>query len=211
MDAVLSELLGGAAGASGPEGEPTRGRPGPRLVAIDGRGGAGKSTLAARLSARTPGAAIVHTDDLAWNHSIFGWADLMIRHVVTPLASGAPVDYRPPGWIRERRPGAVQVPSGASVVLIEGTGALREELSPFLDGSLWVSTPRDEAIRRLIARDGREKTERDLAEWAPEEDRFFRRHRPWLRADVIVDGAGTLPHDPETEVVVAERPAHAGR
>lgn len=207
IDDVLSDLIGGPRLRPDSDAEPAPLRTGPRFVAIDGRGGAGKTTLATRLQARTPGTAIVHTDDLAWNHSIFDWADVMIRHVISPLASGEPVSYRPPGWVRERRPGAVEVPSDARLVLIEGTGAVRHELSPYLDGSLWVRTPPSEAVRRLVARDGAEKTERDLATWAPEEDRFFRRHLPWLRADVIVDGAPTLPHDPEVETVVAAQPA----
>ena len=37
----------------------------PRLIAIDGRGGAGKSTLAERLQAAVPRSAVVHTDDPA--------------------------------------------------------------------------------------------------------------------------------------------------
>ena len=38
---------------------------GVRLVAVDGYGGAGKSTFAARLAAALGGAAVVHTDDFA--------------------------------------------------------------------------------------------------------------------------------------------------
>ncbi|MCI6206956.1 MAG: hypothetical protein MR654_08625 [Corynebacterium glucuronolyticum] len=37
----------------------------PRFIAIDGRGGAGKSTLAAR-TADEIGAAVVHVDDVSW-------------------------------------------------------------------------------------------------------------------------------------------------
>ena len=38
---------------------------GVRLVAVDGYGGAGKSTFADRLAAALGGAAVVHTDDFA--------------------------------------------------------------------------------------------------------------------------------------------------
>ncbi len=47
-----------------------RGRP--AVVAIDGRGGAGKSTLAQRLHVAVTPSAVVHTDDVAWHHSFFG-------------------------------------------------------------------------------------------------------------------------------------------
>jgi hypothetical protein len=32
---------------------------------------------------------------------------------------------------------------------------------------------------------------------------FVDRERTWERADVVVDGSGTVPHDPDTEVVIA--------
>jgi len=43
----------------------------PCVLAIDGRGGSGKTTIAERIRAAVPGAAAVHTDDVAWNHSFF--------------------------------------------------------------------------------------------------------------------------------------------
>ena len=41
----------------------------PRIIAIDGRGGAGKTTLVQRLQAFLPMSAVVHTDDIAWNEA----------------------------------------------------------------------------------------------------------------------------------------------
>ncbi|MFJ3224601.1 hypothetical protein ACIPJS_14785 [Streptomyces sp. NPDC086783] len=43
----------------------------PRVTAIDGRSGAGKTTLAERLREVVPNSAVVHTDDIAWNHAYF--------------------------------------------------------------------------------------------------------------------------------------------
>jgi predicted ATPase len=37
----------------------------PRVMAVDGRSGGGKSTLADRLAAEIAGAAVVHVDDVA--------------------------------------------------------------------------------------------------------------------------------------------------
>ena len=49
------------------------------VLAVDGRSSGGKTTLAARLQDAIVGSAVVHTDDIAWWHSRFGWADLLIR------------------------------------------------------------------------------------------------------------------------------------
>src|SRR5262245_10755494 len=49
---------------------------------IDGRSASGKSSLAARLAARTDTAAFVHTNDGAWYESVFGWGRLMSEEIL---------------------------------------------------------------------------------------------------------------------------------
>ena len=116
----------------------------PRLIAIDGRGGAGKSTLVERLRAIVPASGVVHTDDVAWNHACFDWGDLMVENILRPLHRGAAVDFRPPAWIAHDRPGAIRVPAGADVVWVEGTGIIRAEFAPWIDASIWVQGDLDE-------------------------------------------------------------------
>jgi hypothetical protein len=183
----------------------------PLLVAVDGRGGAGKSTLVDRLRLVVPGSEVVHTDDLAWNHAYFDWADLMVEHVLRPLRRGEPVEFRPPAWIEHHRPGAIRVPAGAAVVWVEGTGIIREELAPDIDASIWVQGDLDEQERRLQARDGNSAAQqRHVAAWLAEDLPLLRREQPWRRATVVVAGTSELPHDPDTEIVVAP-PAAGGR
>lgn len=57
----------------------------PPVLAIDGRSSSGKTTLSQRLSDATDGAEVVHTDDIAWWHSRFDWADIRVR-VRAPMA-----------------------------------------------------------------------------------------------------------------------------
>jgi hypothetical protein len=114
----------------------------PAIVAIDGRSSGGKTTLAGRLEAAIPGAATVHADDVAWWHSPFGWDDLMVEGVLEPLWRGEAVAFRPPAWEDRGRPGAIEVPAGASVVLVEGVGAGRRETVRFVDAVLWVQSGR---------------------------------------------------------------------
>ncbi len=60
----------------------------PRIIAVDGRGASGKSTLADQLHALAPGSAVVHTDDLAWHEPLFGWGHLLADGVLRPLQAG---------------------------------------------------------------------------------------------------------------------------
>lgn len=125
----------------------------PNIVAIDGRGGSGKSTLAERLHAAVPKSAVISTDDVAWGHSFFGWADLLAGGLLIPVRQGAGVQYRPPGWKAGGRAGAIEVPAGLSLVVVEGVGAGRRELAHLLDAVVWVQSDFAEAERRGIARD----------------------------------------------------------
>jgi len=202
LSTVVDELRRAAPGVSGR----------PLVVAIDGRGGAGKSVLARRLRAIVPSSEVVHTDDIAWNQAYFDWAGLMAEHVLRPLHRGEAVAFRPPAWAAHDRPGAIEVPAGLEVVWVEGTGIVRDELLRWIDASIWVQGDLDEQERRLVARDGDSAAQREhVAAWLTEELPHMLRERPWHKATVTVAGTTGLRHDPDTEVVVAagHRPERA--
>lgn len=175
----------------------------PPVLAVDGRSAGGKTTLAGRLAAATPGAAVVHTDDVAWWHAVFDWVDLLVDGVLAPVRRGEAVSYRPPKWDERGRSGAIEVPAGASLVVVEGVGAGRRELTGFVDGVVWVRTDPGEAARRDAVRVAAgETTASDYAAWMAEEAPFVSAQRAWERAFATVCGSPSLPHDPRTEVVV---------
>src|SRR6202451_1210420 len=109
----------------------------PVVLAVDGRSNNGKTTLAARIAAAVPGSAVVHTEDIAWQHSRFGWADLLIGGILEPVHQGRAVSYRPPRWAEHGREGSIEVPAGCPLLVIEGDGGGCREaahLSDALDG-----------------------------------------------------------------------------
>jgi hypothetical protein len=182
----------------------------PVVLALDGRSSNGKTTLAARLHHAVPGSAVVHTDDIAWYHSRFGWADLLVDGILTPARGGEAVDFQPPRWTEHGRGGSINVPAGCRLLIIEGVGAGRREAAHLVDVLVWVQSDQDEARRRSLARVGQPggpASVDDLRAWMAEEDPFLADQRPWERANLITAGTPQIPFDAATELVVASGPA----
>ncbi len=171
----------------------------PRTLAVDGRSGSGKSTLVARIVAAVPGAAVVHTDDIAWYHDFFDWSELMTRGVLQPLRDVGAVNFRPPEWDARGRDGAITVAPGCSLVIVEGVGIGRRDLASHFDALLWVQTDRALATERGLLRDGGDTAFWD--EWEARERPFLAAERPWERADLVLSGAAAGP-----DLMVADRP-----
>ncbi|SEH00940.1 hypothetical protein SAMN05444920_118129 [Nonomuraea solani] len=182
----------------------------PRIVAIDGAGGSGKTTIAATLAGAMPHAAVVHTDDVAWHHSFFGWTDVLVEGVLEPLRRGETVSCRPAAWARRGRAGAIDVPAGRHTVIVEGTGAARRELVPLLDAVVWVQADLAQAERRCMAREGGTQAARDFwDEWMRQEIPFMADHRPWERANLVVAGTPAVRYDPARQLLTAPPPSRA--
>lgn len=188
----------------------------PRIVAVDGRGASGKSTLAGALLAAVPRSAVVHTDDLAWHEPLFAWGHLLADDVLRPLHDGRALDFRPPQWAARGRDGSVGVPAGTELVVIEGTGASHREHAHLIDATVWVQADVARAEERGIARDVAQGVNGDLAqatafwhEWMAAELAFFDRQRPWARACVVVNGTPATPSGPGLVEVAAPPPGRA--
>lgn len=180
------------------------------VLAVDGRSSSGKTTLAARMQGTVAGSAVVHTDDIAWWHSRFGWDDLLIDGILVPVHRGEQVSFRPPRWAEHGRGGFIDVPAGCPLLIIEGVGAGRRETAYLVDALVWVQSDQRQAERRSLARVGQPggpRTARDLREWMAEEEPFLAGQRPWERADLIVAGTPQISFDLLTELVVAQPPS----
>ena len=157
-----------------------------RIIAVDGHGGAGKSTLAARLAQELGGVQVVHTDDFASWENPLDWWPRLIAEVLEPLARNETARFRRSDWGGTGREQWAGV-EPAEFVLLEGVSASREAFRPFLTYSIWVETPRDVRLRRGLERDG-DGARAQWEQWMAEEDEYVSRHRPREKVDLVVPG-----------------------
>jgi uridine kinase len=175
-----------------------------RLVAIDGPGGAGKSVFAERLARHLGNAPVIHTDDFAsWDNPV-GWWGRLEDEVLGPVERGIwPVRFLAYDWEAQRLGEWREIPA-SDVILLEGVSSSRQAIAKRLALAVWVEAPRDRRLARGLERDG-EAMLAQWEQWMAEEDAHFAADRARDRADIIVDGAPSIAHDPEEEFVVVAR------
>ncbi|MEU1302329.1 uridine kinase family protein [Streptomyces shenzhenensis] len=155
-----------------------------RLIGVDGHAGSGKSTFAGELAAALGGAPVLHLDDIASHDALFGWTGRLLTQVIEPLARGESAAYAPYDW-RARSFGPPRPLPPAPVVLVEGVGAGRRALRPYLARLLWMELPREESWTRGRRRDGRAQRE-FWADWVEAERRHFAGDPSRPHADLLV-------------------------
>ena len=165
-----------------------------RVLALDGRSGAGKTRLAARVveqaEARTGvRAALVAMEDLypGWD-GLEAASRMLHDDVLAPLAAGAPASYRPWDW-SAGRPADVRVAvPAAPLLVVEGVGSGALAGAPLLTVLVWVSAPADLRRSRAMERDGAAYAPH-WPRWAAQERDHLLAHRTRARADLLVRGA----------------------
>ena len=164
------------------------------VIAIDGRCGSGKTTLAGRLAARWD-CTLLHADDfflrpeqrtparLAQPGGNFD-RERFYAEALAPLLAGRDALYRP----YDCHAGCLQPPVAAPlrpVILIEGSYCCHPDLWGCYDLHVFVTAPLDIRLARLARRPGV-----DLAafrtRWIPLEEAYFAAERLEERCDILV-------------------------
>jgi uridine kinase len=157
---------------------------GSRVVAVDGRSGAGKTSLAAALRDRLD-APVVSLEDLygGWDGLEHG-VDLLVAAVLEPLAAGRAPRVPRYDWVAgEWAEPTVLAPTG--VLIVEGVGAGARRAAAFESVLVWLEVPAPVRRERALDRDG-ETFAPHWDRWAAQEDSMLARDRTPERADVIL-------------------------
>ncbi|MET3173994.1 UNVERIFIED_ORG: para-aminobenzoate synthetase [Arthrobacter sp. UYCu721] len=163
--------------------------PAPVIIAIDGRSGAGKTTLAIEVAAQLRNhhkVALFHLEDIypGWNGLTAG-IERYVSTVLTPLSRAEPATWTSWDWDKHYD-GDTRVTLPAEIVIIEGVGAAAADARPLLSAVIWADSPDDIRRKRALDRDGG-TYEPFWDQWAEQED-------AWLAADDV-------PHEADIRVL----------
>ncbi len=177
----------------------TRSARGAIVVAIDGAGGAGKSTLANGIRAAFGHGSIVQVDDFyrplsgdqraaldprGGYERYFDWRRLRDGALV-PLRAGTAARYRRYDWATNRLAEWIEV-APCTIVIVEGVYSTRPELRGLIDVAIFVDTPRAERRHRMAARG--QNPQDWIERWMAAEDWYLENVMPAQHADLIVEG-----------------------
>lgn len=151
----------------------------PLVVAIDGHGAAGKTTIAAELAVALD-ALVVHTDDYFHEARETGDPRPMARYYNWQALRQ---DALEPAIARQDgRPGPER---GPQLILVEGVSSAAPALADLVDRAVFVTTPEPLRLERLHGRISDEEWDE---EWLQAERTYFA-SRPPESFDLVVSGA----------------------
>ena len=183
-----------------------------KFVAIDGRGGAGKTRLALELMARAPGMRCLPVDHFPCTREEYPLHPTGIQTRISvarllmtllPLAEGERAQYRRTSWSGEYRSEAPVVIDAGDTLLIEGCYTLLPQIRPLLDFAIWIECPSGRALERALNRDDLDAAGRTA--WreghGPAQERYIQAHTPSRFASLVLAARsdGTLEIVPESE------------
>jgi len=173
--------------------------PAPVIIAVDGRSGAGKTTLAVELAARLRQhhkVSLFHLEDIypGWNGLLPG-IERYVGTVLKPLSEGMAAEWTSWDW-EKHYDGGLNVTLPAEIVIVEGVGAAADAARSMLDAVVWVESPGDDRRRRALTRDG-STYEPYWDSWAAQEDEWLSTDQVVAAADVRVQNRadGSAPED----------------
>jgi uridine kinase len=155
-----------------------------RVVAIDGRSGAGKTSLTAALAGQLR-APVVPLEDLygGWDGLEHG-IDLLVSAVLEPLAAGQAACVPRYDWIARQwaEPVTMEPPP---ILIVEGVGAGARRAAGFESVLVWLEVPAPVRKKRALDRDGATFAPH-WDRWAAQEDAMLARDRTSERADIVI-------------------------
>jgi cytidylate kinase len=178
FDPATVERLAALLAASEPSAGPTR------VLAIDGRSGAGKSSLAVQV------AALIEAPLVSLEYLYGGWGDLaggierLSESVLEPLSRGELATIPQFDWTADAWGASIELQPPADLI-VEGFGSLAPSASDLIAVGIWLEAPEEVRRSRATSRDGGAFAS-FWDGWAAQEEEILALGHPAGSADVVL-------------------------
>ena len=169
------------------------------LIAIEGFGGSGKSTVAARLGSLLQSASVVGIDDFivkeklaepSWDNGAFDRHRLE-QEVLKPAIDGRPIAYRKLQWETNTLSDPIVIPP-VRFLIVEGISSYHPDIAHYFDFKIWVDLPIEVAKTRGHDRDGSSENAKYWELWVSNDLKYQSQNHPELEADFVIDNASNF-------------------
>lgn len=169
------------------------------VLAIDGRCGAGKTTLAQAI-AQKMAVSVVHMDHFFLPPDLRTPARLaepggnvhyerILQQVFAPLAQGQAVAYGRFDCQSQQIAELLTVDTTRPIV-VEGSYSLRPELRPYYTHMVWLEVDGTTQGKRILQRNGELGLQQFQQRWIPLEEAYFAHYQIAQHAHVVLNGSG---------------------
>lgn len=171
-----------------------------KFLAIDGRCGAGKSTIAKFLKEST-NCSVISMDDFFLRKEQRSKNRLsepggnvdrerIIEEVLLKIRDSKDsnkdfIEYRPFDCSIMDFSGEKKVPL-TKVIVLEGSYSMHPDIMPFVDYSIFVTLDKEEQLRRIENRNGKTALVNFIEKWIPMEENYFNTLNIMEKADRII-------------------------
>ncbi|MDD4688944.1 MAG: uridine kinase [Eubacteriales bacterium] len=167
----------------------------PTIVAIDGRCGAGKTTVASKLQ-DILSCNVIHMDDFFLrpeqrkeerlnipgenvDHERF------LKEVLLPLSSGEAFSYRPFNCKTQSLMPPIDV-TPCDITIIEGSYSCHNNLWDYYNFRIFVDVDESVQLERIINRNGQQMAQVFKEKWIPLEEKYFEKFNIKNRSDIVI-------------------------
>lgn len=156
------------------------------IIAIDGRAGAGKTTLADELFlafSATRNVTVIHLEEVyaGWEDALGETLTKTLTELLESLEQGQRYSLPIYNWKTMAFDSEREI-SPCDLIIIEGVGSAQSIVREFASATIWLDIDPGIGLQRVLQRDGIEISEQ-MKQWQLDEEQLFQREQTHKRTD----------------------------
>jgi len=159
------------------------------IIAIDGRAGAGKTTLANELSLALSlhrKVTVIHLDEIyaGWELALSDSLTVSLSQILKSISAGNMATFPIYDWAWEQFDSTREI-FPCDLIIFEGVGSAQRIVREFTTATIWIDIDPKTGLKRVLDRDGATIKEQ-MARWQEREEEHFRSDMTRENADFIL-------------------------